>query len=48
MRPIISALCAFVASLFPSRWAMHLKILALQHQLAMYLCDASSPSGDPR
>ena len=25
MRPIISALCAFVASLFQSRWAMPLK-----------------------
>src|SRR5262245_24832785 len=36
MRPILSALCAFVAALFHSRWAMQLKILALQHQLAVY------------
>jgi hypothetical protein len=35
MRPVISALCAFVASLFPSRWAMQLKILALQPQLTI-------------
>jgi putative transposase len=36
MQPVLSALCAFVASLFQSRWAMQLKILALQHQLAVY------------
>jgi len=36
MRPVIAALCAFVASLFQSRWAMQLKILALQHQVAVY------------
>ena len=32
MLPVISALFAFVASLFQSRWAMQLKILALQPQ----------------
>jgi putative transposase len=36
MLPVISGLFAFVASLFQSRWAMQLKILALQHQLAVY------------
>jgi hypothetical protein len=36
MLPVISALCAFVAALFQSRWAMQFKILALQHQLAVY------------
>ena len=36
MRPVIAALCAFVVSLFQSRWAMQLKMLALQHQMAVY------------
>ena len=36
MLPVISGLFAFVASLFQSRWAMQLKILALQHQIAVY------------
>src|SRR5262249_14717006 len=36
MLPVISALCAFVAALFHARWAMQLKILALQHQLVVY------------
>jgi hypothetical protein len=31
MLPVISALFAFVVSRFQSRWAMQLKILALQH-----------------
>ena len=35
MLPVLSALFACVASLFQSRWAMHLKILALQHQVAV-------------
>src|SRR5262245_16235284 len=43
MRPILSALCAFVASLFHSRWAMQLKILALQHQLAVYKQTVARP-----
>jgi putative transposase len=47
MRPIISALCAFVASLFQSRWAMPLKILALQHQLAVYKQTVSRPKLQP-
>jgi hypothetical protein len=36
MPPIVSALLAFLVSLFQSRWAMHLQILALQHQVAVY------------
>jgi hypothetical protein len=36
MPPIVSALLAVLVSLFQSRWTMHLKILALQHQVAMY------------
>ena len=43
MLPILSALCAFVASLFHSRWAMQLKILALQHQLAVYKQTVARP-----
>ena len=31
MRPVISALCAFVASLFQSRWAMQAE--GLDHRL---------------
>jgi hypothetical protein len=44
MRPVIAALCAFVASLFQSRWAMQLKILALQHQVAVYKQTVQIPS----
>jgi putative transposase len=47
MRPVISALCAFVASLFQSRWAMQLKILALQHQVAVYKQTVSRPKLRP-
>jgi hypothetical protein len=36
MPPIVSALLALLVSLFQSRWAMHLQILALQHQVAVY------------
>jgi len=36
MLPVISGQYAFVASLFQSRWAMQLKILALQHQITVY------------
>ena len=37
MRPsIVSALLALCVSLFRSRLALHLQILALQHQLAVY------------
>jgi putative transposase len=47
MRPVIAALCAFVASHFQSRWAMQLKILALQHQLAVYKQTVSRPKLRP-
>jgi putative transposase len=36
MPPIVSALLTFVVSLFQSRQTMHLRILALQHQMAVY------------
>ncbi|MGH8065049.1 MAG: helix-turn-helix domain-containing protein [Candidatus Entotheonellia bacterium] len=36
MPPIVSALLAFVVSLFQSRQTMHLRILALQHRVAVY------------
>ena len=36
MPPIVSALFACLVSLFQSRSAMHLQILALQHQVAVY------------
>jgi len=47
MRPVIAALCAFVASLFQSRWTMQLKILALQHQVAVYKQTVSRPQLRP-
>jgi putative transposase len=36
MIPVVSALLAFVASLFRSRTSLHLEHLALRHQLAVY------------
>jgi hypothetical protein len=36
MLPVIHALLAFMASLFRSRRSLHLKVLALQHQVAVY------------
>jgi len=36
MKPVVRALLAFVVSLFRSRLSLHLEILALQHQLAVY------------
>ena len=36
MPSVLPALLAFVLACFQSRWAMHLKILALQHQVAVY------------
>jgi putative transposase len=36
MPSIVSVLLAVLVSLFQSRWAMHLQILALQHQVAVY------------
>jgi hypothetical protein len=36
MPPVVSALLALVSSLLRSRWALHLQVLALQHQVAVY------------
>jgi hypothetical protein len=36
MLPVVSTLFAFIVSLLQSRYTMHLKILALQHQVAVY------------
>lgn len=36
MPPVVSALLIFLISLFQSRQALHLEILALQHQVAVY------------
>jgi hypothetical protein len=36
MPAVLSALLAFVVTFFQSRQAMHLKILVLQHQVAVY------------
>ena len=36
MPPVVAALLAFVVSLFQSRQALHLRILALQHQVSVY------------
>jgi putative transposase len=43
MLPVISALFGFVVSLFQSRWAMQLKILAFQHQVAVYKHTVTRP-----
>jgi putative transposase len=47
MVPVISALFAFVTSLLQSRWAMQLKILALQHQVAVYQQTVHRPQLHP-
>jgi putative transposase len=36
MPPVVSALLALVSSQLHSRWAIHLQVLALQHQVAVY------------
>src|SRR4029453_17117771 len=36
MPPVVAAFLAFVVSLFQSRQAPHLRILALQHQVSVY------------
>jgi hypothetical protein len=36
MLPVITALLAFLGSLFRSRRALALQVLALQHQVAVY------------
>jgi hypothetical protein len=47
MPPVVSALLAFFGSLFQSRQAMHLKILALQHQVAVYQQSVHRPRLQP-
>jgi hypothetical protein len=47
MVPVISALCAFVVSLFQSRWTMQLAMLALQHQVAVYKHTVHRPRYHP-
>jgi len=44
---IVSALLAMFVSLFRSRWAMHLQILALRHQVAVYKQSVSRPQLQP-
>ena len=43
MPPVLTALLAFVVSLFQSRQALHLQILALQHQVSVYKRTVSRP-----
>lgn len=43
MLPVVSALFVFIVSLFQSRRAMHLRILALQHQVAVYKQTVARP-----
>jgi hypothetical protein len=43
MPPVVSALLTFVGSLFRSRCALALQVLALQHQLAVYKRAVSRP-----
>jgi transposase InsO family protein len=44
---LVSALLAMFASLFRSRWAMHLQILALRHQVAVYKQSVPRPKLQP-
>ncbi|MEO8740079.1 MAG: hypothetical protein ABI537_10300 [Casimicrobiaceae bacterium] len=49
MKPIVSALIAFVAAELRSRLSMQLEIVALRHQLGVYQSSARRPrlgSGD--
>jgi putative transposase len=43
MPPVLSAVLAFVASFLQSRQTLHLRILALQHQLAVYKQTVARP-----
>ena len=47
MPPAVSALLAFLVSLFQSRRALQLKILALQHQVAVYQRSVPRPRLQP-
>jgi hypothetical protein len=43
MAPVVSAVLAFLVSLFQSRRSLHLKILALEHQVAVYQRSVPQP-----
>ena len=43
MPPVLSAVLAFVASFLQSRQTMHLRILVLQHQVAVYKQTVTRP-----
>jgi hypothetical protein len=45
--PVISAWLALFSSLFRSRWALHLQVLALQHQVAVYRQTIDRPRLSP-
>jgi hypothetical protein len=47
MLPVIHALLAFGASLFRSRRSLHLTVLALQHQVAVYQRSGRRPHLHP-
>jgi putative transposase len=47
MLPVISAWLALFSSLFRSRWALHLQVLALQHQVAVYQQTIDRPRLSP-
>ena len=47
MPPVVSALLGFVAALFQSRASLHLKNLALRHQLAVYQQTVHHPQVRP-
>jgi hypothetical protein len=47
MPPMVSALLALVSSLLRSRWARHLQVMALQHQMAVYQQTVRRPRLSP-
>jgi putative transposase len=47
MPPVVSALLALVSSLLRSRWVLHLQVLALQHQVAVYRRTVRRPRQSP-
>jgi hypothetical protein len=47
MLPVVSALLALVRSLLRSRWVLHLQVLALQHQVAVYKQTVRRPRLSP-
>jgi putative transposase len=47
MPPLVSALLALVSSLLRSRWSLHLQVLALQHQVAVYQQTVRRPRLSP-